>query len=201
MSKKKARGNYPEQTRQAIIDSAVELFHERGYHATSVRDIVEYAGITKGAFYHHFESKEILLRLIYQDYLNYQMAIFHEVVTHPASPREHLKELIVCIIIAVERYREHVAIFHQELRVFSEEYRKKVASERLMMRREFRKVIQQGIETGEFRQDLDVDITALAILGMCSSTYQWLSRSGRYSTAKIANDFALLTVDGIGNPG
>lgn len=199
MNNKKTNETRSERTRQAIIDAGVALFHDRGYHATSVRDLVERAGITKGAFYHHFDSKETLLRIIYQEYLDFQLAIFNEVVTHPVSPREHLKELIACIILAVERYREHVTIFHQDLRGFSEEYRGKVVQERSMMRHEFEKVIQRGIETGDFNRDLDVHITAFAILGMCTWTYQWLSRTGPHSAEEIAEDFASMALDGISN--
>jgi len=195
--KKNKKGARAKKTRQSIIDAGVALFHEHGYHATSVRDVVERAGITKGAFYHHFENKETLLRVIHQEYLDYQTAIFHEVVTHPVSPREHLHKLIACIILAVERYREHVTIFHQELRAFSEEYREKVLQERSMMRREFEKVIQQGIQSGDFRPGLDVDISAFAILGMCSWTFQWMSRTGPHSAQEIAEDFASMVLDGI----
>lgn len=201
MNQKKPKTSNPERTRQAIIYAGLALFYERGYHVTAVRDVVERAGITKGAFYHHFDSKETLLRLIHQEYLDFQVAIFNEVVTHPVSPREHLKQLIACIIIAVERYREHVTIFHQELRAFSEEYRKKVLAERAMMRHEFEKVILRGIESGDFRPELDVDITAFAILGMCSWSYQWLSRSGRHSAEEIAEDFAAMALDGVSQRG
>ncbi len=47
-----------EETRSHILDVAGELFAERGYAATSVADICAQAGVTKGAFYHHFESKQ-----------------------------------------------------------------------------------------------------------------------------------------------
>lgn len=47
-----------EETRSHILDIAGELFAQRGYDATSVADICEGAGVTKGAFYHHFESKQ-----------------------------------------------------------------------------------------------------------------------------------------------
>lgn len=49
-----------EETRSHILDAASELFAERGYSATSVADICARAGVTKGAFYHHFESKQAL---------------------------------------------------------------------------------------------------------------------------------------------
>ena len=47
-----------EETRSHILDIAGELFAERGYDATSVADICARAGVTKGAFYHHFASKQ-----------------------------------------------------------------------------------------------------------------------------------------------
>jgi AcrR family transcriptional regulator len=47
-----------EETRSHILDAAGELFAERGYDATSVADICARAGVTKGAFYHHFASKQ-----------------------------------------------------------------------------------------------------------------------------------------------
>jgi AcrR family transcriptional regulator len=49
-----------EETRSKIIESAIRLFSTRGYKAASVDDICTEAGISKGAFYHHFESKQAL---------------------------------------------------------------------------------------------------------------------------------------------
>jgi TetR/AcrR family transcriptional repressor of nem operon len=46
--------------RDRLIESAVELFHERGFNGCSVQDIVEAAGVPKGSFYNHFDSKEAL---------------------------------------------------------------------------------------------------------------------------------------------
>ncbi|MFF2460043.1 TetR/AcrR family transcriptional regulator [Peribacillus simplex] len=51
-----------------IIDKSVELFAEKGYHATSVQEIAEKCGIAKGSFYNHFKSKEELLVSIFKFY-------------------------------------------------------------------------------------------------------------------------------------
>ncbi len=53
--------------RQRLMDSAVLLFTTRGYAATSVREIVEMAGVTKPALYYHFESKEGIYLAILED--------------------------------------------------------------------------------------------------------------------------------------
>lgn len=56
-----ARNKYPEETVQKILDIAYRLFMEKGYEQTSIQDIVEELGMSKGAIYHHFRSKEEIL--------------------------------------------------------------------------------------------------------------------------------------------
>ena len=54
-----ARNKYPEVTVEKILDAAQRLFLEKGYENTTIQDIVgELGGLTKGAVYHHFKSKE-----------------------------------------------------------------------------------------------------------------------------------------------
>lgn len=56
------RNKYPEETVQKILDAALPLFLEKGYEQTTILDIVEnMGGLTRGAFYHHFKSKEEVL--------------------------------------------------------------------------------------------------------------------------------------------
>lgn len=56
------RNKYPEETVQTILDSAFKLFLEKGYEQTTILDIVNgMGGLTRGAFYHHFKSKEEVL--------------------------------------------------------------------------------------------------------------------------------------------
>src|SRR2546430_10190455 len=54
-------GSHADDTRSRILTAARELFVDRGYAGTSVRDIAEHLGMTKGALYYHFSSKEDLL--------------------------------------------------------------------------------------------------------------------------------------------
>ncbi|WP_394621877.1 TetR/AcrR family transcriptional regulator [Lentzea sp. JNUCC 0626] len=54
------RSEYSESTRQALVDSAVDLFTKRGYAGTSLDEVVKRARVTKGALYHHFSGKQAL---------------------------------------------------------------------------------------------------------------------------------------------
>lgn len=57
-----ARNKYPEQTVEQILDTAQRLFLEKGYDNTTIQDIVDHLdGLSKGAVYHHFRSKEEIM--------------------------------------------------------------------------------------------------------------------------------------------
>lgn len=60
LEQKRAQG---QETEQKLIDAALTLMHREGYDAVSIRDICRQAGVTTGAFYHHFRSKEQMLEL------------------------------------------------------------------------------------------------------------------------------------------
>ena len=61
------RNKHPEETVQKILDVSLKLFTEKGYEQTTVLDIVNnLGGLTRGAFYHHFKSKEEVLGAIFQ---------------------------------------------------------------------------------------------------------------------------------------
>jgi len=75
-----------EATRQKIIAAAVDLFSERGYGEMGLADILQRAGVTKGAFYYHFDSKDALAVAVIDQF---QIAIrdaFRRTIDPPAAP-------------------------------------------------------------------------------------------------------------------
>lgn len=66
MPVKPLRARQAEATRALLIDVARESFTERGYGATSIDDIIQQAGVARGALYHHFSGKEALFRAVYE---------------------------------------------------------------------------------------------------------------------------------------
>lgn len=56
------------ETRQALIDTAMRLFAEKGYHATSIAEILKTAGVNSGSLYHYFPGKQDLLLAVLDDY-------------------------------------------------------------------------------------------------------------------------------------
>lgn len=71
LSKRQIQG---QNSRDKLLDAATRLFHENGYQAVTVNDICEAAQLTKGAFYHHFDSKEALYQHLYTPQLDTYLA-------------------------------------------------------------------------------------------------------------------------------
>ena len=193
----KARTYNPEKTRASIIRAGIKLFSSSGYHGTSVGDIAKAAKITKGAFYHHFQTKEELLILIHQQYTDYQIDAVRAVIANNESPEQQLRELIRCIVEAVRRYRPNVRIFFQERRYLTRKYLAQADEQRDVLEDAFQTVIENGIASGDFRQDLDARVVCLGIIGMCAWTYQWFSDKGRLSADEVADNFAVLLLEGL----
>jgi AcrR family transcriptional regulator len=66
---KRLRERQAEATRELLVSIARERFTEQGYAATSIEDIVQRAGVAKGALYHHFSGKDALFRAVYEEVL------------------------------------------------------------------------------------------------------------------------------------
>ncbi len=80
-----------ETRRNQILDAAHKCIDKKGYRATTIDDIAKVAGITKGAVYHHFKSKESILKFLVQCVLNGWIEAFEKIPVNSKSPGELLK--------------------------------------------------------------------------------------------------------------
>lgn len=192
------RGSYdPVATRAALVDAALDLFGSQGFHATSVKQIADQAGLTKGALYHHFASKDELLREIHDVYVDHELAEFERVLEEYDDPREQLEQLIHSVLASVELFRSNVTVFFQERRYLTGEHFEAVKAKRDQLDRGFQDVVDRGMATGAFRKDLDARAVTLGIIGMCAWTYQWLQPDGPLSAEDVAGNFSTMLMSGL----
>lgn len=194
------RGPYsPEATRKAILDTALKLFGERGFHATTVQAITENAGLTKGAFYHHFESKEEVLQHIHAEYANEMVAGMRKVLAEAAhtTPLEQLRGIIVNAVIVLGRHRLHVAVFYQEFRFLSGDSYSGIRTLHDEQETALLDIIARAKASGELREDVDPQLLVFAISGMTAWIYQWYNPKGRRTLEEIAEDLADIVLSGV----
>lgn len=194
----KLRGSYnPAEKRRALLASALKLFEEKGYHATSVEDIVTEAGMTKGALYHLFSGKEEILQKLQEEYIDDRLENFERILQNHTSPVDRLRQLIQESLIAVAQFRSHVIIFAQERRFLTEERFATIKAKRDKLDALYESIIRQGIEEGVFNPRLQPRIVSFGILGMLTSAYSWFRPEGPLTAAEVAEQFAELVLNGL----
>ncbi len=164
-----------EATRAKLFEAAVELTGERGYHGTTVDDIVERAGVAKGTVYYHFAGKTELFQALLEDGLDRLSVAFREEVEANEDPVEALR----CIVEAELRFIRDYQAFSKLL--MSELWRAdRVWREALVMLRQdyvscVETVLARGVENGSFRSDVDPLRDGSVIFGaIATAALDWL---------------------------
>jgi AcrR family transcriptional regulator len=182
--------------RNKILATAVELFDKQGYEASSVQEIVDGAGVTKGSFYHHFDSKEAVLLVIHDTFIDHQLEVLDSITTGNRPIRESLAELIEEIVVGVEAFQAHQRIFYEQNRFLTDEKFEAVKSKRNEFERRVVRMIERGVERGEFRAVSSPKILAFGIIGMSAWTYHWYHQ-GTMTAREIGRFYAQVVLDGI----
>lgn len=154
--------------RQRLIDSAVLLFTTRGYAATSVREIVEMAGVTKPALYYHFESKEGIYLAILDDLVKLADEGIAASLVPSGTARERLEGFLLGIYELFETRKAWVRMINavfwgpaQGVPPFDfETFHTKLLNV-------ISEIVGQGIASGELRAADPGDVT-LALMGVLS---------------------------------
>ena len=198
MSKKTAK--------ERIIENALLLFEENGFHAVTVDKIVQVSGTSKGGFYHNFKSKDELLYTIHDSFINYILDKAQEAYERYDTPAERLFETVKSFVMMFELFRSHVTVFNQEYHYLSDDYFHAIKVKRSRYKEIMFRIIEEGIECGEFRREIPFQITTMAIFGMINWTYKWYKDTGKYSIQEIALIYAdmmmhaVLTKEALGKP-
>ncbi|QOS78433.1 TetR/AcrR family transcriptional regulator [Paenibacillus sp. JNUCC31] len=95
-----ARNKHPEQTVQQILNVATQLFTDKGFEKTSIQDIIIALGMSKGAVYHHFRSKEEILDAVMEQQFSYSAQMMDQLVTNTTatSAREKLIQILEHVV-------------------------------------------------------------------------------------------------------
>lgn len=179
-----------------IALAAVQLFEQKGYHATSVQDIADAVGLQKGSLYHYIHSKEDLLHAIAHQAITDFNERLERVLLSPISAREKLIEAIENHLLISSANLQTTTVLLREAFSLGEHQHRSIQSQTDKYVQLWTQIIDEGNRTGEFNVT-HPKITALAMLGACNWMYRWYNPSGPMSAKDIAGIFAQLFLNGV----
>ena len=189
------RQQTPRRRAPEIMDAAARVFAERGFHGTTTQDIADVLGIRQASLYYYFSSKEAALELVCLRGVEGFFDAAKAIAAGPGDASKRLSLLIESHLAPLVDRADYVKVFLNERQHLPSESRRRIGRWSRGLERIFEQVIREGVANGEFRADLDVRLTALAVLGMCNAAAGWHLKEGRPPHA-IAAEFARLVLDG-----
>ncbi|GAB3796781.1 hypothetical protein GCM10028868_17090 [Virgibacillus kimchii] len=111
-----------------------------------------------------------------------------------------MQAIIKDFVKVFDLYKAHLVVFYQENKYLKPEYEEKIKKKRDQFRKMIVHVISEGKKSGEFRQGLSVDITAMAVLGMVNWIYKWYQPDGEKTIEEIGNIYIDLILHAVIKP-
>jgi AcrR family transcriptional regulator len=189
------------KTEEKIIKVALQLFVQKGYHATSIRDITEHVGVTKGAFYSHFTSKgKLLLRIIEMYERSYVEKMIESVSAYEGNALEKLHH-VISFSSAFALKNVHLTGF---LFVLSPELNEDVdfRSSLAAIYRKYNlfisELISMGIEAGLFKKTLAPNLTAHTFISLQDGVFhQWVLNRSHLNGKQFVKNFRAIFMEGL----
>ena len=182
-------------SRDRLLDAAVEAFAERGFHATTTRDIAARAGMSPAALYVHHASKEDVLYEVSRRGHVGALSAVREAVESAHSPVEKLAAYVRAFTWWHAEHHTRARIVQYELDALAPEHYAEVAAMRREIEDVLRHVLLDGVREGSFDlRDDDVPVTAVALLSLGIDVSRWYRADGSRSAPDIAERYAMLAV-------
>ncbi|MFC7321087.1 TetR/AcrR family transcriptional regulator [Halobacillus campisalis] len=184
-----------------IIDAAVVVIAENGYHSSQVSKIAKKAGVADGTIYLYFKNKEDILVSLFQD----KMGQFIEKIEHETTSGQSAEEKLLTL---VETHFEQLAADHHlaivtqlELRQSNKELRYKINNVLKKYLAVIDNIVDEGIQEKLFRSNLNRRLVRQLIFGMMDEAVtNWVMKEQKYNLEEQAQDVHSLIVYGLAEP-
>ncbi|OQP65792.1 TetR family transcriptional regulator [Niastella vici] len=183
--------------KDVIIAKAAKLFREKGFSATSMRDLAEHVGVEAASLYNHISSKAEILQEICFKTANNFMSQIEEVDATPnktaiekiqAILRFHIKQML-------ENYEE-VYVSDREWKHLTDPYLSNMQTQRRAYRQRIASIIEDGIRKGEIKP-IDAPTAVLIMLHAVSGIESWHRSKKKIAGEVLEDNMVQILVDGL----
>jgi AcrR family transcriptional regulator len=187
-----ARASAPRPVKERLLRVATRLFARHGFESTSVQDIVDAAGVTKGAMYHYYGSKDDLLYEVYHQLLTMQTSRLTEIVKGQGSTEERLRAAAVDVVVSSLENLDELIVFFRSLHMLPEDRQTQVRAERRAYQDQFRGLVEEGMSAGLFRTKVSADVVVHFYLSAVNQLGSWFRPDGPLTARQVGEQYAEL---------
>ena len=183
-----------------VMRAAIELFAGQGYANTSVQQVVEAAGVTKGALYHYFQSKDDLLFAVYERILSLQTEHLKAIVDRGAGVHETLRAVCVDVVETSVDFLLEGTVFFRSQHMLSEPRQQEVTRRRRAYHDIFAGLIARGQEEGLYRTDIPRGVMVAHFFSDLHYLSAWFSPTGPEDKTTLAGQLTDMYLASIAAP-
>ena len=188
--------------REQVIDAAFRLVLSKGLHDLRVEDIAAELGVLPSSLYYHVTNKQELLFLVRMRMIKTLMDDLEriEVSNYPAQTK--LVDFIGAHLSHYQRYLFDFSLLFNEsfFETLAADHRLRIRDQHSRYVDILRAIIEHGMVSGQFRDDIAIDAAVMGIWGMCISVVSWYKSGEMVSIEQASSTFATMIVDGLKKP-
>ncbi|MGL1885949.1 MAG: TetR/AcrR family transcriptional regulator [Reichenbachiella sp.] len=182
--------------KQIILEEAACLFRDKGYSATTMRDLATKVGMEAASLYNHIKSKEQILQDICFSLANTYTKRMDEVHPSELEPIEKVKNLVATHIQIHAMSSPFAAVMNDEWRHLNDETKKDFVMMREDYDQKFISIIDQGTKKGQLK-DLNPEITYLTLLSSIRWLQHWYHANDNFDVIELKNTITDMLLSGI----
>ena len=182
--------------KELILRKAAAMFREKGFAATSMRDLAESVGIEAASLYNHIRSKNEILEAICFDVANRFNTNMEIIEASQQKSIARLDELLRFHIRQMIENYEEVYVSDREWKHLEEPYLSNFQNQRRNYRRKLASIIEDGIQKNEIRR-IDAPTAVLIILHAVSGIESWHRSKVKISAQELEDNMMMIMIDGL----
>lgn len=182
--------------KELILQKAAAMFREKGFAATSMRDLAETVGIEAASLYNHIRSKNEMLEAICFNVANRFNTHIDEVEAGSQKSIAKVETLLRFHIQQMVDNYEEVYVSDREWKHLEEPYLSNFQNQRRSYRKKFTSIVEQGITKGEIRK-IDASTAVLIILHAVSGIESWHRSKAKISALELEDNMLTIMIDGL----
>ncbi|GCC53039.1 TetR/AcrR family transcriptional regulator [Chryseotalea sanaruensis] len=181
-----------------VIRVAAELFREKGYVASSMRDLAQKLGIEAASLYSHIKSKEEILHILCFDMAEDFMVSLNQVEKQQnLTASQRLQQGIIGHIQVMARDLTASAVFMNEHRHLSQPFLRDFLLLRINYINRFKKMIEDGVADGEFKKEIDKKLAVMTLFSSLNWMPQWYNPDSVIDPESLGKQLADMLVNGL----